>query len=119
MSYATESYTTESTTLAPFEIWEVMLDDYSTIKFNEPLMLTPAWMPDDPDEWDDNEYLQVIYPELEIDVCAESRDELLEWIHSDVRMNWKHFVSKDDSELNPQTLSLKRKYLSIAEVVNE
>jgi len=113
------SYIAETDVLAPFEIWSVTLDDNTTIKFHEPLMLTPTWMPDDPDEPDDNEYLQVIYPELEIDVCAESRDELLEWIHSDVRMNWRHFVSKDDSELNPQTLSIKRKYLSVAEVINE
>ena len=112
------SYATDTDVLAPFEIWQVMLDDERTIKFNEPLMLTPTWMPDDPEEWDDSEYLQVICPELEIDVCAESRDELLEWIRSDVRMNWKHFVSKDDSELNSQTLSIKRKYLSMAEVID-
>jgi hypothetical protein len=112
------SFATDTDVLAPFEIWQVMLDDKTAIKFHEPLMLTPTRMPNDPDEWDDNEYLQIICPELEIDVCAESRDELLEWIRSDVRMNWKHFVSKDDSELNPQTLSIKRKYLSMAEVID-
>jgi len=32
--------------LAPFEIWEVLLDN-STIKFHKPLVLTPTWMPDD------------------------------------------------------------------------
>jgi len=112
------SLTIEPAALAPFEIWEVPLDD-STIKFHEPLILTPAWMPSDPDEPDDNEYLQVVCPELEIDVCAESREDLLEWIRSDIFMNWKHFVSKEDSELNRQTLSLKRKYLSLAEVVDE
>ena len=107
----------DATLLAPFEIWEVPFGN-ATIKFHEPLVLTPAWMPDDPEEPDDNEYLQIICPELEIDVCAENRDELLAWVHSDILMNWKHFVSREDSELNSQTLPIKRKYLSLAEVVD-
>ena len=109
--------TTETALLAPFEIWEVPYDN-STIKFYEPLVLTPTWVPDDPDDPDENEYLQVIVPELAIDVCAETRDELLAWVHSEIFMNWKHFVSKDDSQLNSQTLDLKRKYLAVAEVVD-
>ena len=111
------SQTTETALLAPFEIWEVPFDN-STIKFHEPLILTPTWMPHDPDEPGDVEYLDVIYPELAIDVYAETRDELLAWIHSEIRMNWKHFVSKDDAQLNSQTLALKRKYLAVAEVVD-
>jgi len=35
--------------LAPVEIWEVLLDE-STIKFHQPLVLTPTWLPDDPEE---------------------------------------------------------------------
>jgi len=35
------SLTIEPALLAPFEIWEVLLDD-STIKFNEPLIVKPA-----------------------------------------------------------------------------
>ena len=111
-----QSVTDDQTMLAPFEIWEVPYGD-ATIKFHEPLILTPTWMPDDPEEPDENEYLQVIDPELFIDVCAETRDELLAWIHSDILMNWKHFVSKDDSKLNSGTLPIKRKYLAVAEVI--
>ena len=103
--------------LAPFEVWEVLYGD-KTIKFFEPLTLTPRIMPDDPDEPDDVEYLQVICPELSIHVNAENRDELLSWIHSEIRINWKHFVSKEDRELNADTLALKRKYLTIAELVD-
>ena len=107
----------DQTMLAPFEIWQVPYGD-SVIKFHEPLILTPTWMPHDPDEPGDVEYLDVIYPEFFIDVCAETRDELLAWIHSEIFMNWKLFVSKDDSQLNANTLPVKRKYLSIAEVVD-
>ena len=111
------SQTTETALLAPFEIWEVMLDN-SSIKFHEPLILTPSWVPDDPDEPDENEYLQIIYPKLNIDVCAETRDELLDWVRSEIFMNWKNFVSKEDSQLIPSTLALKRRYLAVAEVVD-
>jgi hypothetical protein len=107
----------ETTLLAPFEIWEVPFGD-ATIKFFEPLVLTPTWMPDDPDEPGDVEYLEVIYPELAIDVYAENREELLAWVRSEIFMNWKHFVSKDDSQLNRDTLAIKRKYLAAAEVVD-
>jgi hypothetical protein len=107
----------DETMLAPFEIWEVPYGD-SIIKFHEPLILTPTWMPHDPDEPDDVECLQIIFPKLEIDVCAETREELLAWVYSDIFMNWKHFVSKDDSQLNFGTLPIKRKYLAIAEVID-
>jgi len=103
--------------LAPFEIWEVPFGD-KTIKFFEPLMLAPSVMPHDEEEPGDVEHLIVINNELSIDVCAENRDELLSWIHSEIFMNWKHFVSKEDRELNADTLALKRKYLTMAELVD-
>ena len=103
--------------LAPFEIWEVLYGD-KTIKFNEPLMLTPNILPDDPDEPDDEEYLQVIFPELAIHVSAENRDELLEAVHSNIRMNWKHFVCEKDTQLSPQMQAVKRQFLTIAELVD-
>ena len=109
--------TVETDILAPFEIWEVPFGD-STIKFFEPLILTPERMPHDPEEPGDVEYLDIIYPELNIDVFAENRDELLAWVHSSIFMNWKLFVCKDDSELIPSTRALKRKYLAVAEVID-
>ena len=103
--------------LAPFEIWEVPFGN-KTIKFFEPLLLTPSVMPHDEEEPGDEEYLDVICKELSIDVYAKNRDELLSWIRSEIFMNWKHFVSKEDRELNADTLALKRKYLTIAELVD-
>ena len=109
---------TEMDVLAPFEIWEVPFDNGATIKFHEPLVLTPTWMPHDPDEPDENEYLQVIFPELAIDVYGENREDLLEAVHSNIYMNWKHYVRKDDRRLSPQTKAIKLAYLAVAEVID-
>ena len=107
----------ESTTLAPFEIWEVPLDDERTIKFHEPLILTPTWMPDDPDEPDDSEYPQVICPELNIDIWAENVDDLIEAVKYDIRFIWEHIVLKDDYDWDATSRSIKRNHLALAEVV--
>ena len=105
--------------LAPFEIWEVPYGD-ATIKFHEPLILTPTWMPDDPesDEPDENEYLQVLYPELAIDVYGEDRNDLLEAVYSNISMNWKNYVQRDDSRHSPRTKVIKYAFLAIAEVID-
>ena len=112
------SATDDQTMLAPFEIWEVPYGD-ATIKFHEPLILTPIWMPHDPDEPGDVEYLDVICPELSIDVYAENREELLEAVHSNIYMNWKNYVQRDDSRHSPRTKAIKYAFLAIAEVVDE
>ena len=103
--------------LAPFEIWEVPFGN-KTIKFNKPLMLTPSIMPHDDEEPGDEEYLDVICEELSIDVFAENRDELLEAVHSNIRMNWKHFVCEQDNQLSPPMQAVKRQFLTIAELVD-
>ena len=103
--------------LAPFEIWEVLYGD-KAIKFYEPLLLTPSIMPDDLDEPGDEEYLQVVYPELAINVYGETRDELLEAVYSNIRMNWKHFVCEKDNQLSPQMQTVKRQFLTIAELID-
>ena len=103
--------------LAPFEIWEVPFGD-KTIKFNEPLMLNPSITPHDEEEPGDEEYLDVICEELSIDVFADNRDELLEAVHSNIRMNWKHFVCEQDNQLSPQMQAVKRQFLTIAELVD-
>ena len=111
------SYAIETDVLAPFEIWSVTLDDDTTIKFHEPLMLTPTWMPDDPDEPDDNEYLQVECPELAISSYGIDHDELVCAIRSDVRFAWRHFVLADDHQLTADAKVVKENYLAIAEAL--
>ena len=109
---------TETDVLAPFEIWEVPFDDGKTIKFHEPLVLTPTWMPHDPDEPGDEEYLDVIYPELAIDVYGENREELLEAVHFAIFMAWKKFVQVPDDRLIPATKKIQQNYLAIAEAID-
>ena len=111
----------ESTILAPFEIWEVPLDDERTIKFHKPLILTPTWMPDDPDEPrspDAPRYLDVICPKLGIDVFADNIDDLIDFARSDIRFVWKHIVLKRDSDLDAKSRSIKWNHLAIAEVLD-
>ena len=117
MATLTKNVALATEQLAPFEIWEVLYGD-RTIKFFKPLVLVPSWMPDDPDEPCENEYLQIIYPELAIDVYGENRDELLDAVHSDIRLNWKHFVQVPDDRLIPATKKIQQNYLAVAEVVD-
>ena len=114
MSYATESYTTESTALAPFEIWEVMLDD-STIKFNEPLAIKPRIL----DQGTSGECFYAEYPELDVSAVGVDLDELLSCLRSDIRMNWKRIVQKRTNELSVHEQRVKQRWLEIAEEIND
>jgi hypothetical protein len=108
--------TLQTDILAPFEIWEVPLDK-GVIKFHEPLILTPNWMPHDPDEPGDVDYLEIVCPELNIDVYGENRDELLDAVHSMIHFAWKHYVQPNNNELNAKIKTIKHNYLTIAEEV--
>ncbi|MGL6227293.1 MAG: hypothetical protein ACRC10_11800 [Thermoguttaceae bacterium] len=104
--------------LAPFEIWEVPFGQ-QTIKFREPLVLQPSYLPDDPEEPDENEYLSVKCPDLWIDVFAENRDELLDAVYACIQSDWKNVVQREDTQLNRDVLRYKRNYLDLAELVDE
>ncbi|MGL6227526.1 MAG: hypothetical protein ACRC10_12975 [Thermoguttaceae bacterium] len=102
--------------LAPFEIWEVPLG-LSTIKFHQPLVLTPSFLPDDPEEPDNNEYLCIECPELNISANGANREELLECVQVLIRHNWQHFVCLGNERLRAATRDIKNNYLAIAEEV--
>ena len=109
------------TLLDPFEIWEVMLEN-STIKFYEPLTLKPVPLPDDPEEPSPpgkNNYMLVECPDLNISTFADNREDLLEFIHSDIRFAWKRIVHVDSARLDHQSLQIKRNYLALAEEIHE
>ena len=98
-----------------FEIWEVMLEN-STIKFHEPLILQPVPLPDDPEEPSPpgkNNYMLVECPDLNISTFADTREDLLEFIHSDIRFAWKRIVQVDSARLDRQSLQIKRNYLRL------
>jgi len=100
--------------LAPFEIWEVLLDD-STIKFYEPLVLKPEVLP--PEEPGDPLYWTVEVPELDISAFGRDWYELWNCICDDIRMSWKHYVLEDDTNLVPRSKKFKEAYLALAEEV--
>ena len=104
-----------------FEIWEVMLEN-STIKFYEPLILQPVLLPDDPEEPSPpgkNNYMLVECPDLNISTFADTREDLLEFIHSDIRFAWRRIVQVDSARLDLQSLQIKRNYLALAEEIHE
>ncbi len=114
---ATTTKTDDRTLLAPFEIWEVLMGN-STIKFFEPLILTPTWMPDDPEEPSDEKYLEVEAPEMNISAWGKNREELWECILGNIRFNWTTYVSDDDSKLSLGARAVKNTYLEKAEVID-
>ena len=110
----------EFTLLAPIEIWEVPLDDRTAIKFNEPLILKPTPVPEDPEEPSEpgeTKYLLVEYPELNISTFADNRDDLLEFVKSDIRFAWRHIVQVSPAELDREMSQIKSNYLCLAEEV--
>jgi hypothetical protein len=106
---------TETALLAPFEIWEVPLD-HATIKFFEPLIVQPKVLP--PEEPGDRTYFTVDVPELDLSAVGISLDELESCLRSDIRMTWKRVVQKHNDELTPNTRTIKRRFLEIAEEVD-
>jgi len=101
--------------LAPFEIWEILLDN-TTIKFHEPLILKPEILP--PEEPGDPAYWTVDFPDLDISAVAIDRSELLSCVRSDIRMTWENCVRKNDASLTSKNRAIKQRFLAIAEEIN-
>jgi len=96
--------------LAPFEIWEVRLDQ-STIKFFEPLVVQPVQIADN------EEYWLVDVPELMISTLGDEHRKIQNGVLSDIRDAWKHIVSLPDDRLSQNGKRIKQHYLAIAEEV--
>jgi hypothetical protein len=107
----------ETTCLVPFEIWEVQLGN-RTIKFFEPLILTPFWHKTDPGD-QSPPYLGVEYPDLDISAFGANREELWRCIRGEIRFVWRRCVRQDDKKLSPQHRKLKANYLAIAEEIED
>ncbi len=104
--------------LAPFEIWEVRLDNGAYIKFHQPLVFQPEWLPDDPNEPGDKKYLLIEYDDLGISAFGCNRRELRDCLLGDIRSAWTEYVCEDDNKLSPGAKSIKSTYLEIAEVLD-
>ena len=108
-------------TLAPIEICDVPIGE-ATIKFHQPLILTPYWLEDDPNDPDDppitgKNYLGVECPELDISAFGVNRRELWKCICGDVRAVWEHCVRLPDDKLSLAHRTVKQNYLAIAEEI--
>jgi len=110
------SLTIETDTLAPFEIWQVMLD-HSTIKFFEPLILKPKRIPCDPDDVCGEEYWEVDEPELMISTYGGDWHQIQSGVRSDIRDAWRHIVALPDGLLTPNGKKIKQRCLALAEEV--
>ena len=105
----------ETTLLAPFEIWEVPFGD-STIKFHRPLVLTPKRMPREPGS---ENYWEIDVPALGLSAFGTDHESLWDCVQSCIRMAWKEYVCTDDGNLLPLAKTYKDAYLAIAEEVDE
>ena len=110
------SQTKETALLAPFEIWEVMLDQ-TTIKFFEPLLVQPELLP--PEEPGDPTYWTVDVPDLDLSAVGVSLEELGSCVRSDIRMTWQRIVQKHNDELTPENKVIKRRWLEIAGEISD
>ena len=108
------SQTKETTLLAPFEIWEVMLDN-STIKFFKPLIVQPEVL----DRGTPEQCYCADYHEIDVSAVGVSLDELSSCLRSDIRMTWKRIVRKRDDELSSEDRAIKQRFLEIAEEVSD
>ena len=106
--------TVETDILAPFEIWEVPFGD-STIRFFEPLVVTPTVLDKDTSA----ECFCAEYPELDLSAVGISLEELNSCVRSDIRMTWRRIVRKGNNELTPKEQAVKRRFLEMAEEVND
>jgi len=104
----------EQSALAPLEIWEVMFDD-STIKFFEPLLIEPKIL----DRGTSGECYFAECPEIGISAVGIDIEELSSCLRSDIRMTWRRIVRKRDNNLTPNDRAMKRRWLEIAEEVND
>lgn len=110
------SQITKTDLLAPFEVWEVMLDN-STIKFFKPLVLKPERLPHDPDDLGNEEYWIIDVPELMISTVGTERQKIQSGVLSDIRDSWKYVVALSDDCLSPRGRKIKQNYLALAEEI--
>ncbi|MGL6226904.1 MAG: hypothetical protein ACRC10_09820 [Thermoguttaceae bacterium] len=103
---------TVTETLAPVEIWEVMLDD-ATIKFFEPLVLQPVIL----DRGTPGECCFAENSSLDISAVGVDEEELASCLRSDIRMTWKRVMRQPDAALSSFDRTIKARFLERAEEI--
>jgi len=97
------------------EIWEVPLDDATTIKFvHGPFRVLPTIL----DEGTAGECYFAEDLETGISAVGVDVDELRRCLHSDIRMTWKRVCRKQSSELTSKDKVIRQRLLKLAEEIS-
>lgn len=96
--------------ISEFILKSVPLDESALLVFKKPITLIP-------EQTESMQYLTVRHPFLGIDVMAQTRDELWEWVLDDLRDLWETCVKVDDDQLGDEFVQIKKNLMkSIDEV---
>ncbi len=94
----------QSPDLSPIELKEIALEE-RILRFRSPLVLIP--------ESDETKQLLCVKePNLGIDLCAETRDELYELLLQEIEVLWFEYALERDDRLNSGSLELKNRLLA-------
>ncbi len=98
--------------LSDFSVSEVSCGA-SVLRFRSPMVLTPQLS-------DSQQFLMLHHDELDIDVIAQTREELLAELNEQIGLLWKEYALEDDSKLSKTASQLKlRLKEAIEEVFNK
>jgi hypothetical protein len=92
----------EDLDLSPFVVTEIVPGE----ALERPLRLEPILS-------DDQQLIRLENTELDIDVFAATRAELLHELRGQLEMLWREFVTEDDSALSAPAQALKRRWLGL------
>ena len=98
----------------PLEIWEVSLDDSTTIKFNERLLVPFTVL----DEGTTGECYFAELKEIGISAVGVDLGELRSCLHSDIRMTWKRVFTKSTDKLTPKDRDIRQRFRKLAEEIS-
>lgn len=90
--------------LSDFDIREVAYGE-SVLRFRPPLVLTPELT-------ESKQHMTLRHDELDIDVIASTREELLVELHEQIGILWRNYAEADDAVLSPKARELKQHLLN-------
>lgn len=59
------------------------------------------------------------WPELNMELCEQTMENLVRSFHEDIRMLWEDYAMADDSALTPLAIQLKRSLLASFSLIGE
>jgi hypothetical protein len=102
------------TNIQPLDLSDFIISEIACgeclLQFREPLTLSP-----EPTET--KQYLILRHDDLDIDVIALTREELLNELHEQIDVLWREYAKEEDARLTPAALVLKRRLLDAIQEV--